>query len=573
MKGLLTMHTKHRQQNSRTNSAAPSSSSFLEEDQRKRPLIESLRSSGGDDIVVDSVPFRCLPSSSFSVTTLSDPLKGPPALQQQLQKQQQQSTSTTIAATYEPPVDSAFWLSESRKDAMAYLEQQQQQQNAASFEIMGGGPDERAIPWYEQFAHRWLFRRQNKGNNNSNNDGEEEEDEELFFFSTKLPVSAWQNHPLFRRMSGMIYFFIFFLTAAGMVYGVHYQIRENNKNSYRFYNNRHNNNNNKNWGNVHYNVAFLGNTYFVVNDIPRLLEALSDDVLTQNSCLRPGGSLSDLFGYGNGMYKLWQTEDAMVSINDTIVFYDFGYCTVSQMLAGYDDSLDDPYFYYYSNDGLNPCLQDSQYMSIMDSLPTVEWDYIVLADQTKRMAIADARNETVDVLKYGYGPVIAATSAIPVIVDTHAFWSQSSNMTGLGDDIPSFTKKIYQGVSEYVSALSSVLPKAQKPIVAPIGLAYLVIYEEQPDIWTTLFLEDTIHASISGSYLLAVVLYMTLLGRTPPEESYYLPRLFANSRKIIGKASDENNEYPNFDTAEYLRNVAKRVVLQGYLPSSFKSSR
>jgi len=203
----------------------------------------------------------------------------------------------------------------------------------------------------------------------------------------------------------------------------------------------------------------------------------------------------------------------------------------------------------------------------MRSLVTmIPKDYVVLVDQTKRMAIESARKETIYALANAYGPLLNSSGAIPVIVDTHAFWSEETNMTGL-DSVEYFQSLIYDGVEDYVNALANVLPDWQYPVVAPIGIAYLTVYEERPRIWKKLFIDDNMHSSVHGSYLFACVLYATLYGHLPDKRTASKAEyLFADSRKLVGRL-----EYPSESEAYYYRNVARRVALRGYVPNSMRS--
>ena len=395
--------------------------------------------------------------------------------------------------------------------------------------------------------------------------------------------------------TGLIYILIVVFTAVSMLYGLSDQLSYMNRHRHR----------SKEMTNLQ--VAFIGNAYFFVNDIPRLLESLSQGYVYQNSCLHAGGSLSDLWVTGNGMYKLWQTNEAMIEYttasssssvsssstgdddaaaddqvtnddNSTMTTYDYGVCSVLQLLQGYDKYMTygNTYGKYYS-DGLNPCIVDYNYDNFIqqqlqnDPITKNYWDYIIIVEQTKRMAFKEARNETVNFLMNRYGPLIQSSGAIPVLVDTHAFWSSKSNMTGL-TDIPTFAALIAQGVTDFSAALSSVLPAYQAPLVAPIGLAYLTIWEEDFSFWQKLFLDDGIHSSVYGSYLFACVLFATLFDQLPTHNnnndgssSEYdnIASLFTDARKIVGQAS-----YPTVEEAEYLRNVARRVTLRGYVPPS-----
>lgn len=87
-------------------------------------------------------------------------------------------------------------------------------------------------------------------------------------------------------------------------------------------------------------VAFIGNSYLFVNDIPRLVQALSDWKIQQNSCLHASGSLEALLITGNGMYPRWKTSAADMDVQYTDSYgqlseiYDYGLCTIPQMLQG-----------------------------------------------------------------------------------------------------------------------------------------------------------------------------------------------------------------------------------------------
>jgi hypothetical protein len=393
--------------------------------------------------------------------------------------------------------------------------------------------------------------------------------------ATKIPNnnSLYSKFQVFFVKTGLIYILIVIFTAVSMVYGLFGQLAYLKRHRYH------------SQELLDIQVAFLGNAYFFVNDIPRLLESLSQGHVHQNSCLHAGGSLSDLWATGNGMYNLWQTDEAMIeystmsSGNDDVssaddnasvaTTYDFGVCTVVQLLLGYDEYIGygNKYGKYYS-DGLNPCMVDPDYGTFVEqqlNRNPVSWDFVLIVEQTKRMAVAEAREETVYFLKNRYGPLIKEAGAVPVIVDTHAFWSSKSNMTGL-TDIPTFAALIAQGVSDFTSALASVLPSNQAPLVAPIGLAYLTIWEEDYSLWQKLFVDDGIHSSVYGSYLFACVLYATLFDQLPNHDGtdeFDLESLFMDTRKIVGQAS-----FPSLDEVEYLRNVAGRVALRGYVPPS-----
>ena len=167
----------------------------------------------------------------------------------------------------------------------------------------------------------------------------------------------------------------------------------------------------------HLRVAFIGNSMMYYNDMPRFMEALSGHSIEQDACLHGDATLHSILVSGSGTYKIWRTGVAQIrdvnmtylaSLNDQYSnnnnnnqnnskkkdfsrLYDYGACTVPQLLFGYDTTLDqkmqdwnfdrsyqshgDDYFddddYYTMDndeydfesfmDGLNPCLMDPNY--------------------------------------------------------------------------------------------------------------------------------------------------------------------------------------------------------------------
>jgi len=153
----------------------------------------------------------------------------------------------------------------------------------------------------------------------------------------------------------------------------------NNKNSV--------NNSNINNNNVT-RVAFVGNSMFYFNDSPRFFENLvavsstaiskttpsqhqqhqqqqrqQSRKLIQNSCLHGGSSIPSLFYHGNGMYEQFRTEASILTRIRGHTIYDYGACTVPQLLSGNARFAMPP----RSGDNtaaihLNPCHNDMIYL-------------------------------------------------------------------------------------------------------------------------------------------------------------------------------------------------------------------
>jgi hypothetical protein len=323
-----------------------------------------------------------------------------------------------------------------------------------------------------------------------------------------------------------------------------------------------------------YNVAFIGNSNIFLNDLPRLVETMSQGHMFQDSCLHAGGSMLKIVRTGNGMYNRWTTENALIESvewNDNngnrVSLYDYGACSVPQLLLGYDPELS--YANYMNNfydDGSNPCFENNDYLDYTNSFNYSEpWDYVVLADQSKRMAFEEARYEAYLSFNYTYIPILNETGSVPIILQPHAFWSDQVNMTGL-DDVTNFTSHIYNGALKYQTFLTKALKKKQKARLAPVGNAFLVVYNQDRNMWSKLFLEDNIYPSPYGTYLYGLVVYGTIYGHLPAASAVVLEdmsTLWSNARAIqFGNGTD----YPSAEDALYLYNVAKKVAVHHFVP-------
>jgi hypothetical protein len=110
-------------------------------------------------------------------------------------------------------------------------------------------------------------------------------------------------------------------------------------------------------------------------------------------------------------------------------------------------------------------------------------------------------------LNYTYSPLLQHIGAGALIVQPHACcWSSDANMTGL-EDIHTFTSRIMDGAKIYKEFLNAETHMSKKAKIAPVGDAFLTVWEEDNDLWQKMFLADGIHPSVYGSYLYATVLY------------------------------------------------------------------
>jgi hypothetical protein len=354
-------------------------------------------------------------------------------------------------------------------------------------------------------------------------------------------------------------------------------------------------------------AAFLGNSVTFVNDLPRFMEQLSGNSIQQSSCLHSSLNFGTLLQKGNGMYNKWRTENAIIDYynnddnenDDKIPVYDFGACTVQQLLLGYDSSLSSNGNNNGNNNNnknrLNPCYRDSNYLDYINDHQNKEllkrskkWDYVIMNDQTLYPGTVEKREKSINALSSTYAEYLIASKATPVFIVTYGYSKAAANSDDDGSsdddavdnynalgDIPEFTSRIYYGYQQYQETLKDILPYRQQPLLAPVGLAFLVIYEENYDLWLELFYDDGFHPSPLGTFLMGCCLYATMFGRIPPK----LPKsdddvmsLFGNARMMHSSSMGDDKSFPTAEEAEYLAEIAKRVVLEGYIPATLLDS-
>lgn len=265
-------------------------------------------------------------------------------------------------------------------------------------------------------------------------------------------------------------------------------------------------------------VAFLGNSILYYNDCPRLLEAISapEARVVHDCCLRGGANLAQLLDEGSNMFR---PNEASLRSDGT---HDAGAATVEALLG--------------QSDG---------------------WDYVVMHDYTQGPARPNTRDASIDVLKGRIAPLIARTSATPVLLATHAYREPTNGSDDLGT-VPEFTRLLQDGYEAYAAALNGALPREQSPRIAPLGAAMLRVFEERPVLWRELFDSDDFHLSPHGTFVEACVLHHTIFGQPPPPVSKEPAQLWARSRRM-GRSREPPLRLPTAEECEYLRDVASRV--------------
>lgn len=327
---------------------------------------------------------------------------------------------------------------------------------------------------------------------------------------------------------------------------------------------------------AHVNAAFVGNSYFYVNDLPRFVENIAaGGNLHQDSVIHNSASILEIIMTGNGMWSKWATKNAMIggvkfetSQGKTEYLYDMGACSVPQLLTGSDETVSSgDQMGTFIDDGENPCFQEDGYLEYQQTVKRGGWDFVVLIDQAKRMCFDETRHEALAAFNYTYGPILKKNKISPIIVQPHAALSASSNATGLSD-LPTFTALIMEGAMIYKKYLNQRIGFFQGAHIAPVGNAYLAVYEADKSLYKKLFLGDGIHPSAYGTYLYGTVIYATMMGYMPRHKHVVVDdmetSLFGTARRL------QASEFPSKEEAAILFKIAKKVALGGYKPKALR---
>ena len=300
--------------------------------------------------------------------------------------------------------------------------------------------------------------------------------------------------------------------------------------------------------------------------------------------LHGGGSIPSLLMEGNSMYPQFATSKSVIQRQHGHTIYDFGACTVQQLMTGTDNRLDDPGYAQPTDNpanatrrNLNPCREDAFYLSwtkeyFAQHTPD-SWDIVLINDNTRDPARASTRARSMAFLEQFWVPLLQQTAATPVFLLTQAYALNATTSRGL-DDVANFTSLTYAGLKAYVELLKPLLPESQQPRIAPVGLGYLLIYEERPhDLWPKLFHNaDHLHASPLGSFLQACIVHHTLFDGNMPDYDFVVrrhPATLWKTARMMQHAWEPANPFPTQEEAAYLYRVAERICVHGERPKSF----
>jgi len=287
-------------------------------------------------------------------------------------------------------------------------------------------------------------------------------------------------------------------------------------------------------------VAFLGNSYFYFNDIPRLFQALcgGESAVLVRDCLRGGASWTSLLRNGNGMEEKFSTPNAKKADGT----YDIGSPTVAELLASEPDG----------------------------------WHYVVMNTHSQEAAMEGrkGRSQGLAALEL-LAPMLQAAGARPVLLATPAYRApaKGSELLGSWDD---FRRKQAEGFQLYRERLADLLAPSDErmktvpnfevestrglPSLADMNGAFALVRREREQLWQELFFDDHFHPSALGSYLAACIIYCAIFGQAPPKH-LAVPEepasLFVRARRMLPPPAVGPALFSKEDLY-YLRDVAER---------------
>ena len=377
-------------------------------------------------------------------------------------------------------------------------------------------------------------------------------------------------------------------------------------------------------------VAFIGNSILYFYDLPRMLSIASDQAVQQNSVLAGAGSLANMATKQNGMWNRWRTTSALLyeleeddddnqeeqnGFADTKV-WDFGACTMEMLLvtghnveqaqADHDEWWEYRETYQIADDDAwtaggggrdprqtNPCMQSQAYLDFLANLPVDDirrsvpgggWDFVVLDDRTAGARTQENREVGLAALEETFLPLFQASGVTPIFLVTSAYWTHRNDQydddvaaaaaagnTNTLENIPYWTVQTYEGYKQYANYLRQVLPYSQRPRLVNMGMAFLVVLEENLDLWYKLYWVDNKHQSPHGSFLQTCLLHHAVYGVLPRRSVVLrddMESLWDETRTLM-YPRDTVVDFPTRDEAEYLYDVCRRVA-NGYLPPSFQ---
>lgn len=220
--------------------------------------------------------------------------------------------------------------------------------------------------------------------------------------------------------------------------------------------------------------------------------------------------------------------------------------------------------------GQNAVRYDIGAPTVKDLLESDSWDCIIMNDYTQAPARLSSREETIEILKEKYAPLLAnctnshGEGSQCILMQTAAYRHNYIKGTSDIGDFDTFTTKLLEGYTAYANVLKEEMKTLKPPKIAPFGMAYSIVHEENESLFPKLYQNDDFHPTPHGTFLQGCIFHITIFGEAPNLELLNLKddksieNLWANAR-CMQSDDEEPKPFPTLEEAKYLLDVSKRA--------------
>lgn len=146
-------------------------------------------------------------------------------------------------------------------------------------------------------------------------------------------------------------------------------------------------------------------------------------------------------------------------------------------------------------------------------------------------------------LREQYAPLLRRCAGVPVLYCTWGYRAPAKGSEEVGNFLE-MTEKLLAGYQQYAAVLG------EGAIVAPVGPAFRLVFEERPALLEELYHTDHYHPSPLGTFLAACVLLVCITGLAPQTEP--ADPFEHNLKSMMGRT-------PTAEERCYLADVAVRL--------------
>lgn len=167
---------------------------------------------------------------------------------------------------------------------------------------------------------------------------------------------------------------------------------------------------------------------------------------------------------------------------------------------------------------------------LLEQLRKGGWDFVVIQEQSS-LPSYDTQSVMRETYPYAHTIDSIAKAHSPAVKTVfYMTWGHKNGNIRPREDYP--LCNTYEGMQERLKTSYLEMTYANDAICAPAGMAWATVRKERPDI--DLYVADTFHPSLAGSYLNAVTIFTTMyprqfitgyFGGLDPDIALYLQRV------------------------------------------------